>query len=88
MMKSQLKISVCKFRDEIGKFLINFFVILDDLIYDVSHNLRSRSLATIASDNTTIEHSNRLIELTTDTFHSIVFDSNKVINILFKKKLK
>jgi hypothetical protein len=77
MMKSQLKISVCKFRDEIGKFLINFFVILDDLIYDVSHNLRSRSLATIASDNTT-----------TDTFHSIVFDSNKVINILFKKKLK
>jgi len=46
-----------------------------NLIYDISHQLRPRTLATIPTDNIIIKHSNRLIELTTNTFHSIVFDS-------------
>ncbi|CAF0944524.1 unnamed protein product [Rotaria sordida] len=57
-----------------------------NLIYNVSHNLQSRSLATIPINNINIEHSNRFIELTTDTFHSIVLNTDKHVLVVYYTK--
>ncbi len=57
---------------------MNFYFILDNFINDISHNLQTRTLTTIPNDNLIIKNSNRLIELKTNTFHSIVFNTNKV----------
>lgn len=54
---------------------------LDKLIDDVSHDLRPRNLTSIRNDDRmTQQHSNQLIELTTDTFESIVLNPNQVNN--------
>ena len=52
--------------------------LLDNLIYEISSHLRSRSLTTIPSRSPSSEHSNRLIELTSETFHSTVVNTRKV----------
>jgi hypothetical protein len=61
-------------------------IISDNLIDEILHNLRSRTLTTIPADNIIIQHTNRLLELTTNTFHSIVLNSDKVQKqYLFRK---
>ncbi|CAF0906231.1 unnamed protein product [Adineta ricciae] len=56
------------------------------LIYEISHNVRSRSYTSIPNDEAVINHSNKLIELTTDTFHPIVFDSTKHVLVVYYTK--
>jgi len=51
---------------------------LDKFIYDISKNHLLRTYATIPMEISPTTHSNRLIELTSQTFQSIVFDKTKV----------
>ncbi|UJR15736.1 hypothetical protein I4U23_002671, partial [Adineta vaga] len=57
-----------------------------NLIYEISHNLRSRSYTSIPTRELANKHSNKLVELTTDTFHSFVFDSNKDVLVVYYTK--
>ncbi|CAF1225953.1 unnamed protein product [Adineta steineri] len=55
-------------------------------IYDISYNVRPRSYTTIPNNKTLIKHSNKLIELTTDTFYSIVFNPDKHVVVVYYTK--
>ncbi|CAF1632943.1 unnamed protein product [Rotaria magnacalcarata] len=57
-----------------------------NFIYDISHNLRSRSLSKTPIRETNPEHSNRLVELTTDTFQSIVLNPDKHVLVVYYTK--
>jgi len=56
------------------------------LISDISHHRRSRLLVSVPLTFNSTEHSNRLIELTSDTFHSTVFNTNKHVLVIYYTK--
>jgi len=55
-------------------------------IYDISKNHLLRTYATIPMEISPTTHSNRLIELTSQTFQSIVFDKTKHVLVVYYTK--